>query len=69
VLDATALPIPVVTGRIGDQPKTEFLPWYFFPVVTPSSQHPIVRNLNAIKFEFTGFLDTLETPALRRLSS
>lgn len=66
VLDATALPIPVVTGRIGDQPKTEFLPWYFFPVVTPSSQHPIVRNLNAIKFEFTGFLDTLEIPGIKK---
>lgn len=66
VLDMNALPIPVVTGRIGDQPKTDFIPWYFFPVVTPSSSNPIVRNLNAIKFAFAGSLDTLETPGVRK---
>jgi len=66
VMDLNALPIPVVTGRIGDQPKTEFLPWYFFPVVTPSSTHPIVRNLNALKFEFAGSIDTLDTPGVRK---
>lgn len=66
VLDLNALPIPIVTGRVGDQPKTDFLPWYFFPVVTPSSDHPIVKNLNAIKFEFAGALDTVDTPGVRK---
>jgi ABC-2 type transport system permease protein len=66
VLDLNALPIPIVTGRVGDQPKTDFLPWYFFPVVTPSSDHPIVKNLNAIKFEFAGALDTVDTPGVKK---
>ncbi|NVO19164.1 MAG: gliding motility-associated ABC transporter substrate-binding protein GldG [Bacteroidetes bacterium] len=66
VLDFTALPIPVVTGKMGNQPKTEFLPWYFFPVITPTSQNPIVKNLNAIKLEFAGTLDTLDTPGVKK---
>jgi len=66
VMDYNALPIPIVTGRTGDQPKTDYLPWYFFPVITPSSQNPIVRNLNAIKFEFVGTLDTLDTPGVNK---
>lgn len=65
-MDLNALPIPIVTGRVGDQPKTDFLPWFYFPVVTPSSQNPIVKNLNAIKFEFAGTLDTLDTPGVRK---
>ncbi len=66
IMDLNALPIPIVTGRVGDQPKTDFLPWFYFPVVTPSSQNPIVKNLNAIKFEFAGTLDTLDTPGVRK---
>jgi len=66
VMDLNALPIPVVTGRVGNQPKTDFLPWYFFPVVTPSSPHPIVKNLNAIRFEFAGPLDTLDNPGIKK---
>lgn len=66
VLDINALPIPVVTGRVGNQPKTDFLPWNFFPVVTPSSANPIVKNLNAVKFEFVGSIDTLDTPGIKK---
>ncbi len=66
VLDINSLPIPVVTGRVGNQPKTDFLPWYFFPVITPTSPNPIVKNLNSIKFEFVGTLDTLDTPSIRK---
>jgi len=66
VMDINALPIPVVTGRVGNQPKTDFLPWYFFPVATATASHPIVRNLNAVKFEFTGSLDTLDTPGVSK---
>jgi ABC-2 type transport system permease protein len=66
VLDMNALPIPVVTGRIGNQPKTDFLPWCFFPVVTPTTDNPIVRNLNAIKFVFAGSVDTLDTQGIKK---
>jgi len=59
VMDISALPIPLKTGQIGNQPQIDFFPWYFFPVITPLEQHPIVSNLNAIKTEFVSSIDTV----------
>lgn len=57
--DLQAAPIPIVTGYIGNRPQQSLLPWYYFPVAIPESKHPIVNNLNAIKFEFVSSLDTV----------
>jgi ABC-2 type transport system permease protein len=59
VLDLQAAPIPVVTGRIGNRPSQSLLPWYYFPVVVPRSKHPIVNNLNAVKFDFVSSIDAV----------
>jgi len=59
VMDLNALPIPLRTGQVGNQPQIDFFPWYYFPVITPLESHPIVRNLNAIKTEFVSSIDTL----------
>ncbi len=58
IMDLNALPIPLKTGMMGNQPQIEFFPWYYFPVITPVSQHPIVRNLNAIVMKFVSSIDT-----------
>lgn len=63
VVDMNALPIPVVIDQKGNQ---KLIPWIFFPVLIPTSQHPIVRNLNAIKTEFVSNLDTLDTPDIKK---
>ena len=59
VMDLNALPIPIRTGQVGDQPQIDFFPWFYFPVITPQSQHPIVKNLNTIKTQFVSSIDTL----------
>jgi len=66
VLDLNSVPIPIVTGRMGNQPQIEFFPWYYFPVVMSSGVHPIVNNLNAVKFEFASSLDTVEAPGIKK---
>lgn len=63
VMDLNAIPIPVKSGQIGDQPKFEYFPWYFFPIITPQANDPIVRNLNAIKTEFISSVDFVESTA------
>ncbi len=63
VMDLNALAIPVRTGMMGDQPKFEYFPWYYFPIITPQSNDPIVRNLNAIKTEFVSSIDFVESAA------
>jgi ABC-2 type transport system permease protein len=63
VVDMNSLPIPVVVDPKGNQ---KLLSWIFFPVLTPTSSHPIVRNLNAIKTEFVSSIDTLETSGITK---
>jgi ABC-2 type transport system permease protein len=66
VMDLNALPIPLNTGQVGSQPKIDFFPWYYFPVITPTENHPIVKNLNAIKTEFVSSLDTIKVPDVKK---
>ncbi len=58
VTDLVSAPIPLRTGQVGGKPRIDFFNWYYFPVVTPTSRHPIVRNLNAIKTQFVSSIDT-----------
>jgi ABC-2 type transport system permease protein len=66
VMDKIALPIPVKTGQIGDQPQFDFFPWYYFPLLTPTINHPIVNGLNAIKTEFVSSIDTVEAQGVKK---
>jgi len=66
VMDKIAMPIPVKTGQIGDQPQFEFFPWYYFPVLTPTIPHPIVNGLNAIKTEFISSIDTVHVEGVKK---
>jgi ABC-2 type transport system permease protein len=66
VMDLNALPIPIRTGQIGGQPQIDFFPWYYFPVLTPLSQNPIVRNLNAIKTQFISSIDTVRAAGIKK---
>ncbi len=66
VMDLNALPIPLRTGQVGNQPKIDFYPWYYFPVITPTIDNPIVKNLNAIKTEFVSSIDTVRAPGIKK---
>lgn len=65
-MDINALPIPLKTGDMGGSPQIEFFPWYYFPVLNPLQDHPIVKNLNAIKTEFISSIDTLDTRGIKK---
>lgn len=64
--DMNALPIPIITGQMGNKPQQEFIPWYYFPIITPLSENPIVKNLNSIKTEFISSIDTVGTLPLKK---
>jgi ABC-2 type transport system permease protein len=66
VMDLNALPIPLKTGETGGAPQIEYFPWYFFPVLNPIIDHPIVKNLNAIKTEFISSIDTLDKKGIKK---
>jgi len=58
--------IPVTVASMGGQSQIELTPWYFFPVLTPISSHPLVKNLDGIRTEFAGTLDTLASPKIKK---
>jgi ABC-2 type transport system permease protein len=66
ILDLNALPIPIRTGQIGGQAQIDFFPWYYFPIITSTSQHPIVKNLNAIKTQFVSSLNTTSVKNIKK---
>ncbi|HNU48359.1 MAG TPA: gliding motility-associated ABC transporter substrate-binding protein GldG [Bacteroidia bacterium] len=59
VMDLQSVPIPILTGYVGNRPQNSLLPWFYYPLVTPTSKHPIVNNLNAIRFAFACSIDTI----------
>jgi gliding-associated putative ABC transporter substrate-binding component GldG len=59
IMDIQSLPIPIVTGTIGDQPKQELFPWYYFPLIFNTVNHPITANLDAIATEYVSSIDTV----------
>jgi len=57
--DLNALAIPVGSGNVGGQAQYKFTPWYYFPIITPFIDHPIVKNLNVLRTEFISSIDTI----------
>ncbi len=66
VMDLQAAPLAVTTGEMAGRPQINLLPWYFFPLVAPASNHPIVRNINLVRTEFVSSMDTIESPGIAK---
>ncbi|MBK9535449.1 MAG: gliding motility-associated ABC transporter substrate-binding protein GldG [Flavobacteriales bacterium] len=66
LLDRNCAPIEIYTQPYGNQRKLERFPWYFEPVIIPTSGHPIVSNLDPIHLRFVGSLDTIATDNVKK---
>lgn len=66
VMDMQSAPIPITTGSMGDRPQISMIPWFYFPLVTPATNHPMVRNLNAVRTEFVSSIDTVAAEGIEK---
>ena len=66
VADLRASVIPLVVGKIGNQPRFEPKRWPYFVLSLPTSNHPIVNNLNATRFEFISSVDTVVASGIKK---
>ena len=57
LMDLTCAALPVRTGQVAGQPQLEFFRWFYFPLLQAASDHPMVRNMNAIKADFVSSVD------------
>ena len=60
VKDEQGSPIKLATGEQGSATQYQDFIWKFAPQVYPTNQHPIVKNLGGIKFDFANPIDTLK---------
>lgn len=60
IKDEQGSPIKLATGEQGSATQYQAFNWKFAPLVYPESQHPIVKNLGGIKFDFANPIDTLK---------
>ncbi len=60
VKDEQGSPIKLATGEQGSATQYQDFNWKFAPQVYPESNHPIVKHLGGIKFDFANPIDTLK---------
>ena len=66
VQDLKSSKIPVTIGNMGGRPQIELFSWFYFPIIAPTSKHPIVKNIDPIRLEFANTIDLIETNANTR---
>ena len=62
IKDLMATPIALATGEKGSATQYTQYPWFYSPMIYPSlgTKHPIVSNLDGIKFQFTSPIEPLK---------
>ncbi|MGQ0827462.1 MAG: gliding motility-associated ABC transporter substrate-binding protein GldG [Bacteroidota bacterium] len=66
VLDLQSSAIPVNKALRGQQPRFELMPWLFSPLIMPTGNHPIVKNLDLIKIEYGASMDTIAAKGISK---
>jgi ABC-2 type transport system permease protein len=57
-LDCYLLPIKVQTGA--SQQQIVPMPWVYYPLLYPTSNNPVTRNINKVLGKFVNYIDTVE---------
>jgi ABC-2 type transport system permease protein len=61
LLDLECTRIPLVVGNMGGRPQTELFPWYYHPLISPVSGHPIVKDIDRVNLMFPSTIDTVQS--------
>jgi ABC-2 type transport system permease protein len=66
VQDVQCNGIPILSSTANGMPQQKILPWMFFPVAAPASNHPIVKNIDHVWFQFANSIDTTSNKSLKK---
>jgi ABC-2 type transport system permease protein len=67
VQDIECVPIRLMVMSGGTRQQVVSAPWVYYPLLKPSANHPITRNLNRVEGEFANYIDTVGLdPAIRK---
>lgn len=59
IQDLDCVPVRMILSTGGTRQQPVSVPWPYFPKLTPNSSQPITRNINKVRGEFTGYIDTV----------
>lgn len=59
VKDLYSAPIVLASGNEQDSQYSRY-PWFYFPLSASANNHPIVTNIEGVKFEYASSIDVLE---------
>jgi ABC-2 type transport system permease protein len=57
--DIYSAPIILASGE-GNNTRFNPYPWFYSPLTTSPNDHPIINNIEAVKFEYANQIDTLQ---------
>jgi gliding-associated putative ABC transporter substrate-binding component GldG len=60
IKDEQGTPIKLASGEQGSGTQIQEFNWKFAPFIIPEANHPIVKNLGGLKFDFVSPIDTLK---------
>lgn len=66
LMDISAVPIPIITGMVGNKPEYKYYNWPYFPMIISKNNHPIVKNIDPIKLEFVSSIDDVSGAYLKK---
>ncbi|MGV3706201.1 MAG: gliding motility-associated ABC transporter substrate-binding protein GldG [Arcticibacter sp.] len=65
--DMNCAQIPLkLGGNGGGQAQMQMVPWMYYPLFVPVSHHPVVKNIEAVRSEFSGTIDTLPLRGVKK---
>lgn len=60
IKDELGTPLKLAVGKQGSETVYDNFIWKFAPYIVPTTQHPIVANVDGMKFDFPSVIDTLK---------
>lgn len=66
IVDMQSSVIPVNVSMKGQPANIQMKPWIFSPLILPTGNHPIVKNLDVIKMDFVSSIDTVASKGIQK---
>ncbi|MGN7819884.1 gliding motility-associated ABC transporter substrate-binding protein GldG [Chitinophaga sp. 22536] len=66
VQDLQADIVPLVVGNVGNRPQIQPVPFPYFPMLTPTGAHPIVKNMDMVLSRFVSSMDTVKAEGVKK---
>tara|TARA_B100000401_G_scaffold299611_1_gene205683 strand:+ start:23 stop:1738 length:1716 start_codon:yes stop_codon:yes gene_type:complete len=66
IMDIQCDKIPVITNFNVNQPSKSLFPWFYNPLIISKNNHPITKNIDAIKTSFISTIDTIRSSKVHK---